>query len=127
MGYEVAGGLGVKMAAPDREVYVMVGDGSWLMMSSEIVTAVQEGFKLTVVLIDNHGFASIGGLSAVAGLGRLRHRVPLPHAGRQARRRAPAGRPGGERRQPRRVRVPGGHHEELEAALPRQGGWIAPW
>jgi 3D-(3,5/4)-trihydroxycyclohexane-1,2-dione acylhydrolase (decyclizing) len=43
MGYEVAGGLGVKMAAPDREVFVMVGDGSWLMMSSELVTAHQEG------------------------------------------------------------------------------------
>ena len=67
MGYEVAGGLGVKMAAPDREVYVMVGDGSWLMMSSELVTAIQEGYKLIVVLIDNHGFASIGGLSAALG------------------------------------------------------------
>ena len=67
MGYEVAGGLGVKMAAPDREVYVMVGDGSWLMMSAELVTAVQEGIKLTVVLVDNHGFASIGGLSAALG------------------------------------------------------------
>ncbi|MDP6932174.1 MAG: 3D-(3,5/4)-trihydroxycyclohexane-1,2-dione acylhydrolase (decyclizing) [Myxococcota bacterium] len=67
MGYEVAGGLGAKMAAPDREIYVMVGDGSWLMMSSEIVTAVQEGIKLTVVLLDNHGFSSIGGLSASLG------------------------------------------------------------
>jgi 3D-(3,5/4)-trihydroxycyclohexane-1,2-dione acylhydrolase (decyclizing) len=67
MGYEVAGGLGVKMAAPDREVYVMVGDGSWLMMSSDLVTAVQEGYKLIVVLVDNHGFASIGGLSAALG------------------------------------------------------------
>jgi 3D-(3,5/4)-trihydroxycyclohexane-1,2-dione acylhydrolase (decyclizing) len=69
MGYEVAGGLGVRMAAPDREVFVMVGDGSWLMMASEIVTAVQEGIKLIVVLIDNHGFASIGGLSAALGSG----------------------------------------------------------
>ena len=67
MGYEVAGGLGVKMAAPDREVYVMVGDGSWLMMSSDLITAVQEGQKLIVVLIDNHGFASIGGLSSALG------------------------------------------------------------
>ena len=69
MGYEVAGGLGVKMAAPEREVYVMVGDGSWLMMSSELVTALQEGHKLIVVLIDNHGFASIGGLSGALGSG----------------------------------------------------------
>ncbi|MGH7580502.1 MAG: thiamine pyrophosphate-dependent enzyme, partial [Gemmatimonadales bacterium] len=67
MGYEVAGGLGVKLAAPDREVYVMVGDGSWLMMSSDLVTAIQERCKLTVVLIDNHGFASIGGLSGAVG------------------------------------------------------------
>ncbi|HTM52762.1 MAG TPA: 3D-(3,5/4)-trihydroxycyclohexane-1,2-dione acylhydrolase (decyclizing) [Pirellulales bacterium] len=67
MGYEIAGGLGVKMAAPDREVYVMVGDGSWLMMSSEVVTAIQEGVKLTIVLLDNHGFQSIGGLSKAIG------------------------------------------------------------
>jgi 3D-(3,5/4)-trihydroxycyclohexane-1,2-dione acylhydrolase (decyclizing) len=67
MGYEIAGGLGVKMAAPDREVFVLVGDGSWLMMSSEIVTALQEGVKLNVVLLDNHGYASIGGLSQSLG------------------------------------------------------------
>jgi 3D-(3,5/4)-trihydroxycyclohexane-1,2-dione acylhydrolase (decyclizing) len=67
MGYEIAGGMGVKMAAPDREVFVMVGDGSWLMMSSEIVTARQEGVKLIVVLIDNGGYGSIGSLSASLG------------------------------------------------------------
>jgi 3D-(3,5/4)-trihydroxycyclohexane-1,2-dione acylhydrolase (decyclizing) len=67
MGYEIAGGLGVKMAAPDRDVYVMVGDGSYLMMSGEIATAVQEGVKLTVILLDNHGFGSIGGLSKSLG------------------------------------------------------------
>jgi 3D-(3,5/4)-trihydroxycyclohexane-1,2-dione acylhydrolase (decyclizing) len=67
MGYEVAGALGVKLAAPDREVFAMVGDGSWLMMSSELVTALQEGVKLTVVLVDNGGFASIGGLSESLG------------------------------------------------------------
>ncbi len=71
MGYEVAGGLGIKMAAPEREVYVMVGDGSWLMMSSELVTAVQEGIKITVVLLDNHGFQSIGGLSQSIGNGHF--------------------------------------------------------
>ena len=69
MGYEIAGGLGVKMADPDREVYVLVGDGSYLMMSSEIVTSVQEGYKLNVVLLDNHGFGSIGGLSKSVGSG----------------------------------------------------------
>lgn len=67
MGYEVAGALGVKMADPEREVYCMVGDGSYLMMAQEIVTAVQEGIKLTVVLLDNSGYASIGGLSNAVG------------------------------------------------------------
>ncbi len=67
MGYEIAGGLGVKMADPRREVYVMVGDGSYLMMNSEIVTSVQEGYKLTVVLVDNSGFSSIGALSRSVG------------------------------------------------------------
>ncbi|MEK6320858.1 MAG: 3D-(3,5/4)-trihydroxycyclohexane-1,2-dione acylhydrolase (decyclizing) [Acidobacteriota bacterium] len=69
MGYEIAGGLGVKMADPSREVYVMVGDGSYLMMSSEIVTSIQEGYKLNIVLVDNHGFSSIGGLSQSIGSG----------------------------------------------------------
>lgn len=67
MGYEIAGGLGVKMADPDREVYVMVGDGSYLMMAQEIGTAIQEGYKLTIVLVDNHGYSSIGGLSKSIG------------------------------------------------------------
>jgi 3D-(3,5/4)-trihydroxycyclohexane-1,2-dione acylhydrolase (decyclizing) len=67
MGYEIAGGVGVKMAAPEREVYVMVGDGSYLMMSSEIITSIQEGYKLTVVLVDNSGFSSIGALSRSVG------------------------------------------------------------
>ena len=67
MGYEIAGGLGVKMADPSREVYVMVGDGSYLMLSSEIVTSIQEGLKLTIVLVDNHGFNSIGSLSRSLG------------------------------------------------------------
>jgi 3D-(3,5/4)-trihydroxycyclohexane-1,2-dione acylhydrolase (decyclizing) len=80
MGYEIAGGLGVKMADPSREVYVLVGDGSYLMMSSEIVTSIQEGCKLTIVLVDSGGFASIGGLSeslGSAGFGtRYRRRDP---------------------------------------------------
>jgi 3D-(3,5/4)-trihydroxycyclohexane-1,2-dione acylhydrolase (decyclizing) len=67
MGYEVAGGLGVKMADPDREVYVMVGDGSYLMMHTEIVTMVQEGIKVNIILLDNSGYASIGGLSKSVG------------------------------------------------------------
>ena len=75
MGYEIAGGLGVKMAALDeadeRDVFVMVGDGSYLMMSSELVTAVAEGVKIIVVLVQNHGFASIGALSESLGSQRF--------------------------------------------------------
>ncbi len=67
MGYEFPGALGVKLAAPEREVYVMLGDGGYLMMPSEIITSLQENYKLTVILINNHGFASIGGLSRSIG------------------------------------------------------------
>ena len=71
MGYEVAGGIGVRMAAPDRDVFVMVGDGSYLMMATELVTAVQEGVKVILVLVQNHGFASIGSLSESLGSQRF--------------------------------------------------------
>jgi 3D-(3,5/4)-trihydroxycyclohexane-1,2-dione acylhydrolase (decyclizing) len=67
MGYEISGGLGIKMAASEREVYVMCGDGSYLMMNSEIATSIQEGYKLTIVLVDNSGFSSIGALSRSVG------------------------------------------------------------
>jgi 3D-(3,5/4)-trihydroxycyclohexane-1,2-dione acylhydrolase (decyclizing) len=69
MGYEIAGGLGVKLADPTHGVYVLVGDGSYLMMAQEIVTAVQEGADLTIVVFDNRGFGSIGGLSEAVGCG----------------------------------------------------------
>ncbi len=69
MGYEIAGGLGVKMADPSRDVFVMVGDGSYLMMAQEIVTSVQEGYKLIILLLDSQGYASIGGLSDSIGSG----------------------------------------------------------
>ncbi|WP_406408089.1 3D-(3,5/4)-trihydroxycyclohexane-1,2-dione acylhydrolase (decyclizing) [Streptomyces sp. NBC_01643] len=71
MGYEIAAGVGAKLAAPDREVVVLVGDGSYLMMCQELVTAVSEGLKLTVVLVDNGGFASIGALSESLGSQRF--------------------------------------------------------
>jgi 3D-(3,5/4)-trihydroxycyclohexane-1,2-dione acylhydrolase (decyclizing) len=67
MGYEVAGGMGVALAEPDRPVFVMVGDGSWLMLSAELATAVQEGIPITVVLLDNHGFRCIRNLSGSCG------------------------------------------------------------
>jgi 3D-(3,5/4)-trihydroxycyclohexane-1,2-dione acylhydrolase (decyclizing) len=84
MGYEIAGGVGVKLAAPDREVFVMVGDGSYLMMNSELVTAIQEGIKINVVLIQNHGFQSIGELSESVGSQRFgtRYRFRDPATGR---------------------------------------------
>jgi len=67
MGYEVAGGLGIKMADPSREVYVMVGDGSYLMLGQEIMTSIQEGYKLIIVLVNNDGHSSINGLSEATG------------------------------------------------------------
>ena len=67
MGYEIPGAIGAKMADPSREVYAFIGDGTYLMMPSEIVTAVQEGIKIVVVLVDNGGFASIGSLSRSLG------------------------------------------------------------
>jgi 3D-(3,5/4)-trihydroxycyclohexane-1,2-dione acylhydrolase (decyclizing) len=67
MGYEIPAGIGVKLAAPDRDVFVLVGDGSYLMMPSEIATAVQEHTKIVIVLVDNQGFASIGALSRSLG------------------------------------------------------------
>ncbi len=89
MGYEIAGGLGVKMAILDdqgsdeddqRDVFVMVGDGSYLMMNTELVTAVAEGVKVIVVLVQNHGYASIGALSESLGSQRFgtayRYRTP---------------------------------------------------
>jgi 3D-(3,5/4)-trihydroxycyclohexane-1,2-dione acylhydrolase (decyclizing) len=71
MGFEIAGALGIKMADPSREVFALVGDGSYLMMSQEIVTAVSEGIKLVIVLVQNHGFASIGALSESLGSQRF--------------------------------------------------------
>lgn len=81
MGYEIAGGLGAKMAAPDRDVYVMVGDGSYLMMSSEIVTSIQENRKLIIVLLDNQGFKSIGALSRSLGQDGFGTRYAYPRDG----------------------------------------------
>ncbi|WP_406126613.1 3D-(3,5/4)-trihydroxycyclohexane-1,2-dione acylhydrolase (decyclizing) [Streptomyces canus] len=67
MGYEIPAAIGVKMAAPDRNVWALVGDGTYLMMPTEIVTAVQEGIAIKLLLIQNHGYASIGGLSETVG------------------------------------------------------------
>jgi 3D-(3,5/4)-trihydroxycyclohexane-1,2-dione acylhydrolase (decyclizing) len=84
MGYEVAGGLGVRLACPDRDVFIMVGDGSYLMMATELATAVQEGIKVITVLVQNHGYASIGSLSESLGSQRFgtRYRYRNPKSGR---------------------------------------------
>lgn len=75
MGYEIAGGIGAKRgldaAGDDRDVVIMVGDGSYLMLNTELVTAVAEGIKVIVVLIQNHGYASIGHLSETVGSQRF--------------------------------------------------------
>ena len=81
MGYEIAGGLGSKMAAPERDVYVLVGDGSYLMLAQELVTAVQEGQKLIVVLFDNQGYKSIGALSRSLGQTGFGTRYAYPQNG----------------------------------------------
>jgi len=84
MGYEIAGGLGIRLACPDRDVFVMVGDGSYLMMATELVTAVQEGIKIITVLVQNHGYASIGSLSESLGSQRYgtKYRYRNPETGR---------------------------------------------
>ena len=87
MGYEIAAALGAKLAAPDREVYAMVGDGSYLMLHSELVTAVQEGVKINVLLFDNAGFGCINNLQMSKGVGSL---------ATEFRRRSPGGALDGE-------------------------------
>jgi 3D-(3,5/4)-trihydroxycyclohexane-1,2-dione acylhydrolase (decyclizing) len=87
MGYEIAGGLGVKLAEPEREVVVMLGDGSYLMMNSEIVTAVAEGIRVTIVLVDNHGFQCILGLQRAVGVDDFGNELRF----RQGKETAPAG------------------------------------
>jgi 3D-(3,5/4)-trihydroxycyclohexane-1,2-dione acylhydrolase (decyclizing) len=81
MGYEIAGGFGAKMAAPQRDVYVIVGDGSYLMLSSDLATSIQEGYKLIVVLWDNSGFKSIGSLSRSLGQDGFGTRFIYPQDG----------------------------------------------
>jgi 3D-(3,5/4)-trihydroxycyclohexane-1,2-dione acylhydrolase (decyclizing) len=69
MGYEICGALGAKIAAPDKEVYAMAGDGSFLMLHSELVTSIQQGVKINVVLFDNSGFGCINNLQMSNGMG----------------------------------------------------------
>ncbi|MBO0514310.1 3D-(3,5/4)-trihydroxycyclohexane-1,2-dione acylhydrolase (decyclizing) [Streptomyces beijiangensis] len=71
MGYEIPAAIGVQLAAPGRPVWALVGDGTYLMNPTEIVTAVQEGLPIKIVILQNHGYASIGGLSESVGAERL--------------------------------------------------------
>ena len=87
MGYEIAGGLGVKMADPSRDVYVMVGDGSYLMMAQEIVTSIQEGYKLIVVLLRQQRLREHRRSVAIDRIGRLWNRFRLQSADRPCRQR----------------------------------------
>ncbi|MER6465021.1 3D-(3,5/4)-trihydroxycyclohexane-1,2-dione acylhydrolase (decyclizing) [Streptomyces sp. NPDC001228] len=80
MGYEIPAAIGVKLAAPERNVWALVGDGTYLMMPTEIVTAVQEGIAIKVLLVQNHGYASIGGLSESVGAERFGTAYRLPAA-----------------------------------------------
>ena len=120
MGYEIPGAIGVKLAAPDREVYVLIGDGSYLMLPGELVTAVAERIPLVIVLVDNHGYASIGSLSrsiGSAGYGTHYRRAGEWLAPARCLRRCgargtgvvrcPPARPRHERREPRRARDAG--------------------
>ena len=70
-GYECAAGIGAKMACPDREIWVMVGDGNYLMMNNEITTSIQEGIKYNIIILNNNGFGSIGALSQSVGSQRF--------------------------------------------------------
>jgi len=80
MGYEVSGALGVKLAEPDREVYVMTGDGSFVMLHSELLTSIQEGVKINIMLFDNNGFGCIDNLQRSQGIPKfgceLKYRNP---------------------------------------------------
>ena len=105
MGYEVPASIGIRLADESRDVFAMVGDGGYLMMPTELVTAVQERVKVIVVLVQNHGFHSIGSLSESLGSQRFGTQLPLPRReDRSARGRSAARRPRRERPQPRRPR-----------------------
>ena len=128
MGYEIAGALGIKMAAPDREVFALVGDGSYLMMATEIVTAVSGGRQArSSCIVQNHGFASIGGLSEKLGSQRFgtsyRYR---DDDDRPARRRQAADRPRRQRGEPRRRRHPGRRRSRSCATALRPGPGLRP-
>ena len=115
MGYEIPGAMGAKIADPSREVYVFLGDGTYLMMPTEIVTSVQEGIKIIIVLVDNHGFASIGSLSRSLGQRGFgtSYRARSQASGQLDGDRS-AGRLCRQRAQPWRTRLEGQHARRVE-------------
>ena len=120
MGYEIPAAIGVRLAAPDRPVWALVGDGTYLMMPTEIVTAVQEGIAIKVVILQNHGYASIGGLSESVGGERFAHRLPPPVRGRHVHGAPAARRPGRQRGQPGHA-GPAREDRARPAGRPRRG------
>ena len=132
MGYEIPGSIGVKLAAPQRRVFTLIGDGSWLMLSSELATAVAQRIPLTVIVVDNHGYMSIGALSrslGSAGFATHYRRTARRHAGARRRRRYGArhrrGEPAGgfrrQRRQPRRTHDSCADHRRAAGCAVRGG------
>ena len=130
MGYEIPGGIGVKLAAPEREVYVLVGDGSYLMLPGELVTAVAQRVPIVIVLVDNHGYASIGALSRSVGSSGFGTLYRFSENGSVPRRpgvdRGAAARPRRQRREPRRAGVRRKTIAELREALAGARGADGP-
>ena len=127
MGYEIAGGLGVKLARPEREVIVMVGDGSYLMMNSELATSVMLGAKLIVVLLDNRGYGCINRLQQACGGAPFNNLLDDCRQGPQGAprdrlrdARARARRHGGARREHRRTRSRDATRARRRSHLPDQ-------
>jgi 3D-(3,5/4)-trihydroxycyclohexane-1,2-dione acylhydrolase (decyclizing) len=126
MGYEVPASIGIRLADPDRDVFAMVGDGGWLMMPTELVTAVQERVKVVVVLVQNHGFHSIGSLSESLGSQRFgtRYRFRDESSGRLEGERLPVDLAANARSLGAHV-IEVHSHDELAQAIKEAKAWPA--
>ena len=122
MGYEVGGAVGAKMADPSRDVFCFIGDGTFLLSSQEIMTAVQEGLKITVLLVDNYGYGSIAALSETRGSQAFACRFNHRGEDGQFSDEPDRHRSGRQRRQLRRRRLTATTAEELKKALAEAAG-----